>query len=230
MSWVRCNMPRARIHPSIPTKPVGLDMGYTSCLQYIDAILYINLEHRTDRKQHILNEIKKIDPKLSKTHRIDAIKNTNGALGCSLSHIKALELILENKWENVLILEDDFTFTSNPINSIVYAFQNIPQFDMILLGTGTIDLNVSPVDNVIVKVHSSQTTSGYILNRNYIDVLLANYTESSNKMKDEYKSEWCLDQYWKRLMHGNWYSFKNKIGYQYDNYSDIEKKHVMYKT
>ena len=56
-------MPRARIHPSIPTKPVGLDMGYTSCLQYIDAILYINLEHRTDRKQHILNEIKKIDQK-----------------------------------------------------------------------------------------------------------------------------------------------------------------------
>ena len=141
-----------------------------------------------------------------------------------------MELILENKWENVLILEDDFTFISNPINSIVYAFQNIPQFDMILLGTGTIDLSVSPVDNVIVKVHSSQTTSGYILNRNYIDVLLANYTESSNKMKDEYKSEWCLDQYWKRLMHGNWYSFKNKIGYQYDNYSDIEKKHVMYRT
>ena len=32
----------------------------------IDAILYINLEHRTDRKEHILNEIKKIDPILQK--------------------------------------------------------------------------------------------------------------------------------------------------------------------
>jgi len=78
-------------------------------MEYIDAILYINLEHRKDRNEHILNEIHKICTDNSKIHRIDAIKNDNGALGCGLSHIKALEYAVKNEWKTVLILEDDFT-------------------------------------------------------------------------------------------------------------------------
>ncbi len=44
------------------------------------------------------------------------------------------------------------------------------------------------------------------------------------------KSEWCLDMYWKKLMPlDNWYSLKNRIGYQYSNYSDIEHRNVDYR-
>ena len=76
----------------------------------IDAILYINLAHRTDRNEHILHEIHKLCTDDSKIHRIDAIKRENGAFGCGLSHIKALEYALEHEWKTVLIVEDDFTF------------------------------------------------------------------------------------------------------------------------
>ena len=37
----------------------------------LDAILYINLAHRTDRKEHILHEIHKMTNE--NIHRIDAI-------------------------------------------------------------------------------------------------------------------------------------------------------------
>ena len=43
-------------------------------MDHIDAILYINLEYRKDRNEHILNEIHKICTDDSKIHRIDAIK------------------------------------------------------------------------------------------------------------------------------------------------------------
>jgi hypothetical protein len=38
----------------------------------IDAICYINLDHRLDRKEHILEQLRVIDPALTKTHRISA--------------------------------------------------------------------------------------------------------------------------------------------------------------
>jgi GR25 family glycosyltransferase involved in LPS biosynthesis len=212
-------------------------MSSNSCLDYIDAILYINLKHRKDRNEHILNEIKKIDPTLSKVYRIDAIYDkNNGALGCSSSHIKALKYFSENNsWNNCIIFEDDFTFIDNKeeINdSIIYLIENLPNFDVILLGIGNHNLElVSTPYPDIKKVLSSQTTSGYILNQKYLNTILNNYEESTNYIKKfGMKNEWCLDQYWKKLMpHGNWYTHKNRLGYQYNNYSDIEKKIVDYK-
>jgi hypothetical protein len=69
----------------------------TKCCDVLDAIIYINLTHREDRKQHILNEIQKINPSLDRVHRIDALYVQNqGALGASMSRIKALELMIKH--------------------------------------------------------------------------------------------------------------------------------------
>jgi glycosyl transferase family 25 len=199
----------------------------------IDAILYVNLVHRGDRNSHIQKEIRKIDSNLKKTHRIDAVyKKDIGALGCALSHIKALQLFLENtSWNTCLILEDDFTFKSNDLNeinySLNYTLQNSPNFDVILLSFGKNNFESIDTENEkIKKVISSQTTSGYIIKRTYVPILLNNLLESSSLIEKEgLKHEYWLDQYWKRLMpNGNWYTYKERIGYQYNNYSDIEKK------
>ena len=111
-------------------------------MEHIDAILYINLEHRTDRNEHILGEIHKICKDYSKIHRIDAIKRDPGALGCGLSHIKALEFALEHpEWKNILILEDDFTFklddSTSILNDIGTAMNLNIIFNMMLLSYGT---------------------------------------------------------------------------------------------
>jgi len=78
----------------------------------IDVILYINLSHCVDRKQHCLDEIRKIDLLLIKIQRIDAVyQKDNGALGYIRSHIKALQQFIDHsEWKTCLIMEDDFTF------------------------------------------------------------------------------------------------------------------------
>ena len=67
---------------------------------------YINLDHRTDRKQHIEHQLEQIRMNHNIT-RFNAIKNANGRIGCSLSHLKCLQMAKEAKLECVMILEDD---------------------------------------------------------------------------------------------------------------------------
>ena len=80
-------------------------------MEQVDVIFYINLESRIDRNIHFLAEIKKLCIDECKIIRIDAIKDSNGALGCTKSHIKALELFMANPlWDTCMVFEDDFTF------------------------------------------------------------------------------------------------------------------------
>lgn len=206
----------------------------SSYLDHIDAIIYINLEHRTDRNDHIINEIKKIDPTLSKTHRLEAeYIPTNGALGCALSHIKAVELCFEHpEWNRCLILEDDFTFLSPECNKqLIELSTSRPSFDVLLLAFGHDNFVSEETDSPHVRrVYSSQTTSGYVVHKNYMGVLLNNFRISSDILRNRGKChDGCLDQYWKRLMpHGNWYAYHTRIGYQYANHSDIENTYHNY--
>lgn len=207
-----------------------------SALDYLDAILYINLKHREDRKEHCLDEIRKIDKYLIKTYRIDAVYDEElGARGCISSHIKALEYFIENKyWNNVLILEDDFTFISDnkeTINQSISYLLNNGNYDVLLLSHSIYNYNAQNTsDNNIHKVLCSQTASGYIVSRNYVNTLISNFKTAYNNMVEfGYKPEWCCDQSWKQLMpSGNWYTYKDRIGKQYESYSDIEKKTVNY--
>lgn len=204
-------------------------------IEYIDAILYINLNNRNDRKIHIIDEIIKIDPTLSKTHRIEAIYDTNGAIGCSLSHIKTLNVILDNPdWNICMIMEDDFTFIGDiqHINdSLYHLIKYSNDFDILLLGVGISNLElVATEDSYIKKTISSQTTSCYIVNRKYILTLLSNYVNGMNMLKKHNTLNYCIDQYWKQLIpQSNWYTLTDRIGYQYENYSDIEKRIINYK-
>ena len=55
-----------------------------------DRVLYINLNHRKDRKQTFLKEAKRVG--IRKVQRIDAkFDLLNGNRGCLCSHIRALE-------------------------------------------------------------------------------------------------------------------------------------------
>jgi GR25 family glycosyltransferase involved in LPS biosynthesis len=202
----------------------------------IDAILYINLEHRVDRKEHILNEINKLGKDASCVHRIDAVKHTNGALGCSLSHIKALQYALDHpEWRTVLILEDDFTFYLNHTDEIVKAVDelcNHSVFDVCQLSYNPIGkfVDTTPPHMHIKKIMQAQTSSGYIITKTYIPTLLQNLIESSNDMqKIGRRHSNCLDIYWFSLQsRDNWFCIFPAIGYQYNNYSDIEKCYTSY--
>ena len=194
----------------------------------IDAILYINLEHRADRNCHILHEIHKICSDDSKIHRIDAIRRTPGAMGCGLSHIKTLEEAWSHsEWNTVLILEDDFTFHSDSKDEIQDRIHtlNTYNFDVGLLSYNHRRIQYNHTENdMIKKVLYSQTTSSYLIRRHYIPSLIQNMKEAIYDMERNGRTDQnCIDIYWTNLQPiGNWYALFPAIGYQYDNYSDIE--------
>lgn len=102
----------------------------------IDKIFVINLKHRTDRRENVVNEFKKakidnyeifdaIQPKtieeINKWNPkfvsekpdwlcSDFLKFRLGSLGCLLSHVEIMKTSLEKGYEQVLILEDDAEF------------------------------------------------------------------------------------------------------------------------
>jgi len=158
----------------------------------------------------------------------------NGALGCSLSHIKSIEYMLEHpEWNTCLILEDDFTFRSEDSDELDCKlrelFDNIKEFDMCLLSSGCLKYSNTHM-NDIKKVTYSQTTSSYILRKKFAPTLLDNMRASSSDMRINGKCHQnCLDIHWTILQpNSSWYVFVPALGYQYSSYSDIELKTVSY--
>lgn len=70
-------------------------MNKINSINEIKHAFYINLDHRTDRKEHVEKELNTIG---IKAERFNAIKMENGAIGCSMSHLKLLQDALKITW------------------------------------------------------------------------------------------------------------------------------------
>lgn len=197
---------------------------------YIEHIFYINLNHRKDRKQLLEYEL---DFFGLKYERVEAIQNPIGALGCSMSHIKTLKLAKERGYKNILILEDDFTFTVSK-----ETFEtNIKNFfgSKIEYEVCCVSYNVQNQEDVkgydfIKRGLNVQTASGYIVNSSFYDTLIQNF-ETGLQLYLNTNAHWlyAIDQYWKLLQpSGKWYIFHPRLGKQRESYSDISKQIVNY--
>jgi glycosyl transferase, family 25 len=205
-------------------------------MEHIDAIFYINLDGRPDRKEHFLHEIPKLCKDMTKIHRITAIYDQIGAIGCSKSHILTLETFLVNpEWKTCIIFEDDFTFhnqdTSYNNQILTTCIQQFPQWDCIMLSISKWNktLENTHIDN-IKRVIEGQTASGYIITRHFAPVLLKILKEGRDKLIETKNFPlYVNDQFWKRLQPiYNWYVPDPSLGYQYANFSDIEQTDVKY--
>jgi glycosyl transferase family 25 len=195
----------------------------------IDKIYYINLQHRTDRKEHIEQQIQKyLDPTLSITQRFNAIYNENGSLGCTLSHLGVIEDCIKNNYNNVLILEDDFEFIidNNKFrNYLNVFFNNFKDFDILLLG-----VNGPRFDNQtdFFRAYNSLSTSGYILNKKIFTKFKAICDESVYGLTNNGPaSSYAIDVVWQNLQRNdNVYTFPERVGKQKEGYSDISKQYI----
>ena len=199
-------------------------------LEDIKHILYINLESRTDRKTHIEKQLKRVG---LKGQRFNAIKLPNGALGCSMSHLKCLEMAKQNNWDHLLIIEDDVLFTDT------YTFKqqfnkflkNHKDFDVCLIAGN----NVPPyekIDDCCIKVTACQTTTGYLVQKHYYDTLIENYRTGIKLLLNEPANHkaYAIDKYWFLLQKKDkWYLIIPLTVVQREDYSDIEKRPTNYK-
>jgi GR25 family glycosyltransferase involved in LPS biosynthesis len=196
----------------------------------LENTFYINLEERKDRLEHVMVEMGKMG---IKGERISACKvKGGGAIGCTMSHIKCIELAKERRYSHVFIMEDDITFF-NPelLKTNITRFQETcPMWDVLIIG-GNVVPPYQKIADEYIRVSNVQTTTGYIVRNHYYDTLLMVFRESvKNLIRNPANiREYALDIYWKKLQKtGNWYMIIPPTVSQYESYSDIENRVVNY--
>ena len=203
-------------------------------LNVFNHVIYINLEHRIDRKEHVEEQLLSIGIKVPT--RFNAIKLQNGALGCSMSHLKCLQTAKDNKWPQVLICEDDIHFL-NPILFLTQlkSFLRLNKqnnWDVLLLaGNNMLPYEKNGMNSI--KVHHCLTTTGYIVQEHYYDTLIQNYKEGIQKLMREpnNKKMYAIDKYWIKLQEtDNWFLITPLSVVQMEDYSDIEGKKTDFRT
>ena len=174
----------------------------------------------------------------NKTERISAIKDAEyGDLGCSKSHVEALKRFVKSGKSNCIVIEDDFEFSQSKEivhRSLNSLFDQKVKYDVCMLSANTIEKKDSKYP-FLKRVISAQTTTGYLVDRTFADKLLRNFEEGARILetkkdkKDPDRANYCVDQYWKKLMpESEWYEFSPRLGKQRKSHSDIEGRVVDY--
>jgi len=191
---------------------------------------YINLQHRTDRKLHVEKELNKVG---INANRFNAIKMENGAIGCSMSHLKILQDAHAKQLEHVLIVEDDITFLDPELFKTQFdKFLEVhgDKWDVILFAGNNMP-PYTPINDTCIKVSRCQTTTGYLVNGHYIRKLMENVkmglTHLITKPNDH--RLYAIDKFWFVLQNvDRWYLIIPPTVVQRADYSDIEQKHTNY--
>ena len=205
--------------------------GYDSdSFSAIDIVYYINLDHRTDRNGEFLREMDKAGIPKEKIHRVSGVYDKErGLLGCAKSHIKVLEDFIQKGYSKCIIFEDDFELVGDP--SVIKSL-TMP-FDVIMLSANEYNVQDSQYPG-LKKVLDAQTTSGYMLSKEFAPTLLQNFKEGAPLIEasyngKKYEARYAIDQYWKKLQpDSKWYMCSPKIGKQRKSFSDIQEGVVDY--
>jgi GR25 family glycosyltransferase involved in LPS biosynthesis len=209
-----------------------------SALESIINVLYINLESRNDRRVHVeaqLAELKNASngmPNLV-VERFNAIKHmVHGAIGCSMSHMRCIQIAKERGWDHVLVCEDDVLFTNAPLflAQLTKFMSTVRQWDVALLAGN----NIPPfrvVNDACIQVSSCQTTTAYIVKSHYYDTLIENYRAGINKLmrSPTQKLDYAIDRHWFELQRRDrWFLITPLSVVQREDYSDIEQRFTNY--
>ena len=196
----------------------------------IQHTIYINLEERTDRRVHVEEQLASIG--IHDPIRFNAVKMKNGRIGCSMSHLRCLQLAQKNNWNHVLIVEDDITFLDPSMfkKQLSGFFQDEIAYDVLFLG-GNVVPPYKPVNSYCVQVLSCQCAVGYLVNQHYYETLIQNLHEGLTKlMKEPEKHFYYMnDKYWFSLQRRDlWFIIVPLSVIQLPNYSNLEERETDY--
>jgi glycosyl transferase, family 25 len=227
----------ARIYKNINTyleyEKNGFPIEHKTAFNWIDKIIYINLEKRVDRRLFLLKEFTRLGVPANKLLRIDGVLDEKrGAIGCTKSHIEALTYAIDNKLNNVLVLEDDVNFIPN-INAVYNTLLGIEKlkdtFDVIQLTAYDIKERTS-YTSLLDKCNYCTMGTGYIVNKGFMEKLRKNMIEGVKKLEETNENKYTMDHYWNILQpKSKWYTLCQRIIYQRKSYSDNEKTVTLYK-
>jgi glycosyl transferase family 25 len=191
--------------------------------EFVDKVVYINLDKRTDRRADMEKILATFG---SKVIRYAAHETIPGFVGCMQSHVGVLELALASGWKNVLIFEDDVEWHHFHEGYVLAEHLASNQYDVIHFGPSQSNRNVK-YDKNTMRLYDGQSASGYLVNGHYIEKLL-NHNRGGLSTLIDTNNELLFgaDQWWKSLMiHDNWYAILPVLVYQKPGYSDIRKNY-----
>jgi GR25 family glycosyltransferase involved in LPS biosynthesis len=198
--------------------------------------LYINLDSRKDRRAHVESQLAALKeggmPNLV-AERFNAIKNAaHGAIGCSMSHLRCIQIAKERNWDHVLVCEDDVLFTNVALflTQMCLFLATVPDWDVVLLAGN----NIPPfrvVNDACVQISNCQTTTAYLVKAHYYDTLIANYRTGIHSLmrNPTQKIDYAIDRYWFELQRRDrWFLITPLSVVQREDYSDIEQRITNY--
>ena len=209
-----------------PSRPSDAFLAY-DVWNRIDAVLYVNLKHRTDRKKSILSVFERWGVPKDKIRRIDAIRTPEaGEVGCALSMARSLDTAWKEGWERVLIFQDDFlsAHSASITTRLLSAFlrRGPDDWDGALLAWGTGGAEYTSWD-FLLRTTGAKTMSGFFAHRRIFTTLRDRCLLSADRLKAHRGvsgnyARHAADVMWNKLMEtGRWYLFLPKLGYVRDD-------------
>jgi hypothetical protein len=200
------------------------------CWKEVGQIYILNLEERRDRYLECLVEMCRMGAPLDRVCHFKAKKvkvsesaHLNALHGAGENHIWALRHAIERKYENVLIVEDDLTFTSNVPRhqrDLKLFLERKYDYDVCLLSTSLYG-DRREKDDLLLTSHQQCTTTAAYLVGNAPKILDA-LVEGNRLLLQTGDGRFTCDRYWNKLHSDNkFFVFKTKFGYQRPNYSNI---------
>jgi len=202
----------------------------------IEHIVYINLDSRTDRREHMEAQLEKYGL-TGVAERFAAIANPGfGIWGCGQSHLAVLKSALERGWDHVLIFEDDFEFVISPeeFHRRLTDLPDHPHFDVLMMA-----YNMRESEHLsegcrfapsYQRVLFAQTASAYLVKESEYDALIELY-ERVLPLLLSTGMHWLYanDVAWKPLQEQHlWIAPIERWGKQMDGYSDNAQEFMSY--
>jgi GR25 family glycosyltransferase involved in LPS biosynthesis len=214
---------------------------------YFSKIYCINLDERQDKYNDCLNEFKKLNIDVERVSAVDGkisfkpgLNLNAGNYGLVLTNINIINDAIKNKYNSILILEDDIMFIDEFYKFFNEKMLSLPDdWDLLYIGgnhqfnvgkfnliTGDLDFipnkdNYKTLNHELCKTTWTQTTHAVAINSKYYDTLI--------KAINDY-STLPIDMIYCKLQQlgCNTYTFLPSLALQRPSYSDIENVFVDY--
>lgn len=170
-----------------------------------EKIVYIKKPDTPNEEELFSFNIDRLKIPKDKIINFNAIQTDIIGADHMLPHIAVLHMAREQKWKNVLIIEDNISFvqsieTDKQCNHFFLLLKNI-KWDVAILSANYQKTSSLIENSCCLKIDAAQMMGAYAVNENYYETLIANYAQDFDKnAKNIIKNEYPIDIYWNKLM------------------------------
>jgi hypothetical protein len=206
--------------------PEGLDEG--NGLDRCD-IVYINLEHRNDRREGIEAQFAKLGAK--NVARFEAHKHERGAIGCAMSHRDVLGAACPAMGRLLMVCEDDLEFLVDRVrlDHLIERFFRDSRMDVLCLAYSR--RNGVVIDPDFLITSNTRTTSCYLVKPHVLDMMQRTSSESVTLLEaGEPDKVAAVDVTWRAVQRKFIFALAYpRAAQQAPSYSDVLGRTVDYK-